>query len=323
MFTVDILRWLFGYVDFELHGKFPERFINLAAKRGINLWNLSGRKEFFSASTKTALYGELEKIAEKNGNEIHIEKYHGLSHFMKKYKNRSGLIIGAVLFAVLCTLMSKFVWNIKIDAPPSINEYEIRQQLNDLGLHEGLWGKSIDTERIEREMSVKNQKVSWIAVNVLGSDVEVTISEKIESDKQKQTKNDATNIKSSADGVITRMEVKKGRSAVKIGDGVRKNQLLVSGVLEYTDGTISYVDSDAKIYAQTSKSIEINIPKEINLIDITDETVLKSDISIFGLECPVQLGYVPKGNYIQRINKQQSSIFDKTLPIYCNTKIGI
>ena len=316
MIIVIIIRWLLGYIDFEVTGRFPERFINLAAKKGINMWKLSGDKETFRASTKTGAYYELKKMAEKNQNEIHILKYHGLPYLLKKYSNRVGILIGLILFAAICTTMSGFIWNIKIDAPPEINEYEIRNELRDMGLTEGKWSNSIDTEKIEREIAVKNEKISWIAVNILGSDVEVVISGKAGIDNKNNNKNAASNIKSKADGTITRMEVRKGRSKVNIGDGVRKNQLLVSGILEYTDGTSSFVDSDAKIYAETSRCIEIKIPKNIKLIERETETVSKKDISVFGLRFPLKIGYRPEGNYIQSNNKLQAVIFEKTLPIY-------
>lgn len=320
MFIVYFLRWLFGYIDFEITGKFPERFINLASRRGINMWRLSGTKESFKASTKTAVYSELEGIAKKNGNEIHILKYHGLPHFFETYKDRVGLLIGLVLFIAICLTMSGFVWNIKIDAPPELNEYEIRSELRKMGLTEGKWSKSIDTEKIERDLSVKNNKISWIAVNILGSDVEVVISSKAEIGTERENVNKASNLKSTADGTITRMEVRKGRATVKIGDGVRKNQLLVSGILEYTDGSNSFVDSEAKIYAETSRSVEIKIPKTINLIAKEENTATKKEFSAFGLTVPIALGYRPSGNYIETTAKQQAVIFEKTLPIYVSSE---
>ena len=163
---------------------------------------------------------------------------------------------------------------------------------------------------------MKNNKISWIAVNVLGSDVEVVISSKAEIGTKPENVNKASNLKSTADGTITRMEVRKGRAAVKIGDGVRKNQLLVSGILEYTNGSNSFVDSEAKIYAETSRSVEIQIPKTVNFINKEENSVTKKELSVFGLTIPIALGYRPSGSYIENTDKQQAIIFEKTLPVY-------
>lgn len=37
---IQILRWSMGYISFELIGNDPEKFINLAVKNKINLWDL-------------------------------------------------------------------------------------------------------------------------------------------------------------------------------------------------------------------------------------------------------------------------------------------
>ena len=44
MLIVLFFRWLFGYYEFTIEGKFPERFLNLASRNGINLWNMNGGK---------------------------------------------------------------------------------------------------------------------------------------------------------------------------------------------------------------------------------------------------------------------------------------
>ena len=321
MLTVNALRWIFGYVDFEVTGKFPERFINLATKNGINMWNLGGTKNTFSASAKSGLYLILEQLAQKNGNEIHILKYHGLPYLCRKYQNRAGLLVGLILFIAICIMMSGFVWNIKIDAPAEFNEYEIREELRKMGLTEGKWSKSIDTESMERELAVKNKKISWIAVNILGSDVEVVISGKAESGTKQEQSYDASNIKSMADGTVTRMEIRKGRAAIKIGDGVRKNQLLVSGIIEYTNGTSSFVDAEANIYANTSKSVEMKLPKKAENIKIGNPIQTKAQFSAFGVIVPVMMGYRPNSPYMKQTTNYQAILFDKTLPIYFSEEI--
>ena len=42
---LKIIRFLRGSVDFTASGKFPERFMNITAKNGVNLWNPVTEKE--------------------------------------------------------------------------------------------------------------------------------------------------------------------------------------------------------------------------------------------------------------------------------------
>ena len=45
---LKLIRWSKGYVDFSASGKFPERFINLTTRNGINVWNLKPTEKGFS-----------------------------------------------------------------------------------------------------------------------------------------------------------------------------------------------------------------------------------------------------------------------------------
>ena len=40
MFMIHLLRWLFGWIRLEAEGGFPERLLNLAAREGIELWEV-------------------------------------------------------------------------------------------------------------------------------------------------------------------------------------------------------------------------------------------------------------------------------------------
>ena len=49
MFIVRFLRFVCGYVRFQVAGVFIERFLNLASRNGINLWN--------GTKTENSIYG--------------------------------------------------------------------------------------------------------------------------------------------------------------------------------------------------------------------------------------------------------------------------
>jgi len=59
LIAVLLFRWIYGYFDFTVNGTFPERFLNLASRKGVRLWRTSGGKESLSASAackKSRLY---------------------------------------------------------------------------------------------------------------------------------------------------------------------------------------------------------------------------------------------------------------------------
>ena len=59
MFLVKWFRWLFGYVVFKATGRYPERFLNDAAKQHINLWDIQSQDKAITASVAKADYRSL------------------------------------------------------------------------------------------------------------------------------------------------------------------------------------------------------------------------------------------------------------------------
>ena len=316
MIIVRMLRWIFGYVEFVVEGKFPERFINLAARKGVNIWKLRNKDNNICGYSRRSEYPELEVSAKKTQNCIHIVREYGLPFLVNKYKHRSGLLAGIVICAVFCKYMSGYVWNIKVEVPDMINEYEIRNLLKEYGVYEGARRNNINVQDVISKMSANDKRISWMTLNISGTDAQVKISPDISKNIEKNDLTRSSNMKSAADGTVTRVKVKNGTAAVKAGDGIRKGQLLVSGVMEYNDGTTVIVDSNAEIFAKTARSVRIDIPKTLNKYQKTDTSIIKNDINIFGLTVPVSFSDTPKG-YVTKINeKNQFILLDKAIPVY-------
>ena len=68
MFVVRLLKWLTGYLKIVISGRFPERFVNLAARKGLNLWNMVNENNDIIVFAKRSDLNELYGIAEKTGN---------------------------------------------------------------------------------------------------------------------------------------------------------------------------------------------------------------------------------------------------------------
>ena len=313
---VFLLRWLFGWTDFEVHDKYPERFLNMAHKNGLNMWDMKNADGIFSAKAKSSDIKYIRQIAEKSMCDIHIINEHGFLHTIKKYKHRFGLIAGFILWGIAIKYFTGFLWNINITVPPMLNEFEVRQELRELGFYEGARLDTIDTEIIKSKISVKDNRISWITINIMGTDAEVNISPNLALNLDNKQKISASNIFSNADGMITRFEIKSGYSDIKIGEGVHKGQLLVSGVKEYTDGSSALFDSNAQIYAKTFRTVTISIPKSFESLVKLPHTITKNDINIMGLALPLTLHGNPKGDYIKNNSSYQIDILGHGIPIY-------
>lgn len=81
-----LIRWSKGYVDFSAYGKFPERFINLTTRNGINVWNLKPVQNGLTATMQVYDYKNIRSIASKSKLRLRVTGRHGLPFYAQRYK---------------------------------------------------------------------------------------------------------------------------------------------------------------------------------------------------------------------------------------------
>ena len=176
MFVVIIFRWICGFFRFELKGRFPERFINICTRRGISIRDLNASDDAITGSCRITDKQAVILAAKKSGCTLDITKEYGLPIFCRKYISRLGLLAGAVIGAVFCVYMSGYIWNINIVTPDGLSEFEIRKELMENGLTEGVRYDYQDISRTERQVKLCDNRISWISINVFGTNAVVELS---------------------------------------------------------------------------------------------------------------------------------------------------
>ena len=86
MIAVFILRWIGGYFDFTVSGRFPERFLNLAAKNGVNIFKIKGSGDGISACAKISERKTIIRLAEKCGCSYCENREHGMPVLCRQYR---------------------------------------------------------------------------------------------------------------------------------------------------------------------------------------------------------------------------------------------
>lgn len=89
MFIVRFLRFVCGYVRFQVTGVFIERFLNLASRNGINLWDGTKTETQYTGHTLMKHYKKLRPFAKKTGVHMQIEERFGWADVAKKIPQKS------------------------------------------------------------------------------------------------------------------------------------------------------------------------------------------------------------------------------------------
>ncbi|WP_291633418.1 sporulation protein YqfD, partial [Clostridium sp.] len=141
----DFKKYKKGTITLEIQSLIPEKFINLLWKKGIVAKNIT-KINITTAVLEVNLsdFHEISEVAERTDTRYKIIGRNGLSFFLMKVRGRSALLLGVVLFVSVIYYLSTFVWNIEINTENYISPYELRQQINGLGVRPGQRKKNID-----------------------------------------------------------------------------------------------------------------------------------------------------------------------------------
>ena len=309
------IRWLIGYIDFRIQGAFPERFMNAAVKRGLRTWNLRGGKESLWGCVRWSDRSRAEALARSFGQTFTVCGEHGFPAGCLRYRSRMGLLAGLLSGTILAVLLGGRIWNIHFNLPPQINEYEVRQELETMGYAPGCVYEAEAFARMEEEMCRRNPRMSWMCINVFGTNSFVTATEVLRPRVVEDPSMQAGNLLSGADGTVTGTQVASGEVLVKPGEGIRKGQILVSGVQVLDNGESKLVRSTGKIFAKTARKIVFSLPKTLQISCKGEAAGEQWQAEGFGLFLPLRLQGEPEGDLVCCDEREQFTLLGNDLPI--------
>lgn len=310
-----LYRFIIGFLEVEFSGDIAEVILNICAKNGISLWNSKRKGKKIRCHITVRDFKALPNAAKKSGIGVHILKKQGLPFIINRYKKRFGIPAGAALFFSVLQIMSCFVWTVEVSGNKNVPESEILAACEKIGIKEGVLKSKINPQISKQELLLSLDSLAWASVNIEGCRATVNVTET----KEKAEDNSVpSNLKATADGIITKIDVTSGNCVVKAGDTVAKGELLVSGVIERADST-RFVHSSGNITARTERVIEVSAYYSRTVSEKTGPVKKRRALSFFGIRIPLYLGRV-NGSFESRLEMKEASLFGKKLPIRLYTK---
>lgn len=258
MFFKILLYKLIGYIRINVEGFYIEKFINICRQNGIFLWGIKREKaSIMHTNISIKDFKKIKRITKQINCRVHIERKKGLPFFLDRYKKRKIFVIGLIAILLIIFETSNFVWNIEVVGNEKINKDELIQELKEQGLEIGTQKRKINKNEIINTIRLKRNDVSWVGINIKGTNVTVKIVE-TEEKPEIINQDEYCNIVANKDALIQKIDSTKGTSVVKEGDLVKKGSILIGGWMEGKYTGVRYVHGAGKVmgkvwYTETAR----------------------------------------------------------------------
>jgi similar to stage IV sporulation protein len=215
-----------GAIRLKVTGFMPEKFINLCTAQNIYLWKISKKNSDLFVWMKVEDFFLIRPIVRKSRTRVTIVSRYGLPFAAKRLKKRKILLIGPVAFFLVLNVLASFVWFVDVTGVKNLSDSQIKAIAFQQGLKPGVLKSNINTKQIENEILINTPEVAWISVNFIGTRAVIEVVEKT---VPKQDDKSPAHIVAGKDGVITEIITLAGQSTLKVGDTVKKGDLLIKG----------------------------------------------------------------------------------------------
>lgn len=304
-----ILRMFLGYVRIQVEGYYIERFINICTNRKILIWNLKRKKEvqlFLNIGIKD--FKKLSDISRRTNCKVRIKNKKGLPFLLYRYKKRKIFAIFLLVILIMIFISSRYIWNVDIIVQDNQIIENIEGDLQKLGLKQGIKKNKINKEKIINEVRLHRKDISWIGLEIKGTNAKVKI---VKSKEQPEiiSNKDYCDIIAKKAGTISKITAQNGTAVVSVGDTVEAGDILIKGIMEgkYTEArkvhSLGVVEAEI-IYSKTK---EVCFEQEI--YNKTGKKENKYEISINNKNVKLYKNNSKFDLYCSEINQNKIKIF--------------
>ncbi len=297
-------KLIFGYVIFNIAKKDISYAAELLLTSNVSA-KISSEGSFISSASQKRF---IESIF-KGKIDYSVSPVKGVYGFFLRFRYRYGIYLAIILSSLLFLFLSGKVWDVRVESNDEEFVASVMEELSDFGLYIGADWSDVDKSRIETGLLAASSDVSWININRRGSVAYISVIKK-EAHELPTEPSGYANVIAQRDCIIEDIIVKRGVPVVKVGESVKKGDLLISGIIPtelgggfcYAEGEIRGRYSDqicaevlntetVKIYSEDYTQtlaldifdFSINIFKRYgNLPSLCDIIEEKSDFSLPG-----------------------------------------
>lgn len=303
-----------GKITFEAVVPDSSAFINSIRQSCISVDAIQYKNGKIIGKIYRKDYKELKNVGNSCNAQIGILEKSGIIFDIQRYKKRIGLIIGMFIALVIILFLSDLVMIIDIYGNEKISDSHIISLANDAGIYIGAHLSDIDMRKAERVMVSSSDDISWVGIRSSGCKIQIEVYE-VDDTPQLIEKNIPCNIISSKDAQIVEIKnVYSGMLVQMLNNGVKKGDLLISGVIDDGKGGTYYSHSIGEIIGRYNETITFTQVYNDEIIDYMDKIYLKT-FHILGCKIPLYLNKNQLENYEYNEEITYAELFGIQFPV--------
>ena len=203
----------------------------------------------------------------------------GIPHWIRQYRRRIGLLVGAILGTLIVVASSRVLWDIRVSGNETMTLRQVREELRRSGLRVGMPLSQLDPDEASIRIPLDSEYISWASVNMSGSVAYVEIRERVPTPPREPLQ--PANLVAECEGVIEEMEVYSGIPVVAVGQAVQKGDLLVSGLYDSQSVGWRVTRAAGRVLARTQHDFTVEIPLTYTEKQYTGEPIVKKTLIFF------------------------------------------
>jgi len=256
MFLQKMNNYLAGYVTITVIGGDVEKFINLATKQGISIWDAQTKKENeVILNVRVKAVKKLRRIARKSGCRFKIKKREGLPFLLSYFNKRKAMILGCIFFLAALYIFNSFVWSVQVTGNKNVKAADILKAAAKAGLERGVPRRVVNIGAVEKSIQDQLPLLSWVGIEIKGTKAAVEVVEKAQA---QEPYNGPAHVVAKKDGLIEEILVFRGDPVIKEGDAVVEGQVLISGIILPPEDPDKKSSSDQTVKKPTQKPTFVN-----------------------------------------------------------------
>ena len=284
---------------FKIKSLNKEKIFNKLSKI-FNIYNIKEYEGYTEFEVDENDGKKVEKFLLENKSNILEIKHNGIKYKFFKILKMWGIISGCLMSLLFCFLQNLFVWKIDVWGCENINESEIIDFVK--SSFTNYYKGNINTKNIEIELKNNFEDISSVSVAIVGQSLIININEAIIPEEMQ---GEYEPLVSNYDGIITSIDLVQGTVNVKVGDIVKKGDVLVYPYIFDGDGERMPIQPKAEIKAEVwIKNEETFYEYQIKEIR-TGNKIECSSVSLFGLEIYSNVN----NNNFENYQTEKNSVF--------------